>query len=110
MTLISFPLFLLSFPPLRQAAYQLGQVFALDFYVTGPLAVSCSIMAMLTTKTMHPPGGGTALLAVIGGANIHNLGWMFAVAPCGTGACVLVATGVVFHNLLGTSKYPVKWW
>lgn len=35
-------------------------------WLTAPLAVSTSIIAMQFTKTLHPPGGATALLAVIG--------------------------------------------
>ncbi len=92
------------------AWYKLGHLLSLDVWLTAPCAVSTAIMAMLATGTMHPPGGGTALLAVIGGASVHDLGWLFAVAPCGTSASVLVITGVVTHNMIGTYKYPSRWW
>ena len=39
------------------------------------LAVSTAIALMCVTKTLHPPGGATALIAVIGGADIHRLGY-----------------------------------
>jgi len=42
----------------------------LDSYLwlAAALAVSFSIAAMHATKTLHPPGGATALFAVISGA------------------------------------------
>jgi CBS domain-containing membrane protein len=30
---------------------------------------------------MHPPGGATAVTAIIGGATIHNLGYAFVIMP-----------------------------
>ena len=33
-------------------------------WLTAPLAVSISIVLMQVTKTLHPPGGATALIAV----------------------------------------------
>ena len=43
-------------------------------WLTAPLAVATSIIAMQFTKTLHPPGGATALIAIIGTENIKNLG------------------------------------
>lgn len=40
----------------------------LDVVILGALAVSLSIVAMHFTRTLHPPGGATALIAVIGSA------------------------------------------
>ncbi|MCP3669075.1 MAG: HPP family protein, partial [Gammaproteobacteria bacterium] len=37
----------------------------LDVALLGALAVSISIVAMHFTRTLHPPGGATALIAVI---------------------------------------------
>lgn len=41
--------------------------------MTGALAASFAIVAMLLTKTLDPPAGATALIAVIDGEKIHNL-------------------------------------
>jgi hypothetical protein len=30
---------------------------------------------------MHPPGGATAVTAIIGGTTIHNLGYAFVIMP-----------------------------
>lgn len=42
-------------------------------WLTAPLAVSFSIVLMQITKTLHPPGGATALIAVIGSPKIKTL-------------------------------------
>ena len=36
-------------------------------WLAAAIGVSFAIVAMLVTKTLHPPGGATALIAVIGG-------------------------------------------
>ena len=38
------------------------------------LVVATAITAMYLTRTLHPPGGATALIAVIGSHQIHDLG------------------------------------
>ena len=45
-------------------------------WLSAPLAVSLSIIFMQITKTLHPPGGATALIAVTGSAQIKDLGYM----------------------------------
>lgn len=72
------------------------------------LAVSTAIVAMRLTGTLHPPGGATALLAVIGGDGIHQLGYWYALVPCGAGAVVMVGTAVAAYRLAGNGVYPVR--
>ena len=43
-------------------------------WISAPLAVSLSIVCMQITKTLHPPGGATALIAVTGSAAIKKNG------------------------------------
>jgi CBS-domain-containing membrane protein len=42
-------------------------------WLASPIAVATSIAVMHATKTLHPPGGATALIAVIGSQKIHNI-------------------------------------
>src|SRR3989304_3656981 len=46
-------------------------------WIAGALASSLAIVAMLLTKTLPPPAGATALIAVIGGKKIHDLGFLY---------------------------------
>ena len=45
-------------------------------WIAVPLAVSMAMFFMDITRTLHPPGGATALIAVIGSAKVKALGWM----------------------------------
>ncbi len=78
-------------------------------WLAAALAVSLAILLMLATKTLHPPGGATALIAVIGGPKVHGLGYLYAFVPAGTGALVLLIVALLVNNLSGNRKYPEYW-
>jgi CBS-domain-containing membrane protein len=73
------------------------------------LAVSLAVGAMLVTRTLHPPGGATALLAVIGSAQIHRLGFLYVILPVGFGALLLLSVALIVNNLSRNRKYPEYW-
>ncbi len=73
-------------------------------------AVSLAIFLMTLTKTLHPPGGASALLAVVGDQSIHDLGYLYAVTPCLLGASLVVSIGVAFSYATRQKNYPTKWW
>ena len=73
-------------------------------------AVSLAILAMQATRTLHPPGGASALIAVVGGDAVHELGYGYAFNPCLLGACVMLVTGIVVNRLASRRPYPYKWW
>ena len=79
-------------------------------WLAAALGVSLAIAAMLLTRTLHPPGGATALIAVIGGPKIHALGFLYALVPAGLGALVLLAVALAVNNLAPGRKYPEYWW
>jgi CBS-domain-containing membrane protein len=85
------------------------QLFGQTIWIASAMAVSCAIVAMLATKTLHPPGGATALIAVIGGAKIHSLGFLYAFIPAGSGALVLLIVALLVNNLSKNRKYPEYW-
>jgi CBS-domain-containing membrane protein len=65
---------------------------------------------MLLTNTAHPPGGATALLAVIGGDQPHALEYLYVLAPTGAGACLLLLVAPLVNNLARHRRYPLYWW
>jgi len=75
------------------------------------LSVSLSIIAMHATRTMHPPGGATALIYVMGNEKIHTLGWLYPFTPIGLGACIMLVVALFINNLSSNSKrhYPTYW-
>lgn len=75
-------------------------------WVTAPLAVALSIITMQITKTLHPPGGATALIAVIGSEKVKALGYWYVLSPVLTGALLLLLVALIFNNLTPNRKYP----
>jgi CBS-domain-containing membrane protein len=70
------------------------------------LAVSGSIVLMQVTKTLHPPGGATALIAVIGSGDIERLGYLYVFNPILTGVSILLLVALVFNNVTVNRSYP----
>ena len=78
-------------------------------WLSAAVAVSTAIAVMHMTKTLHPPGGATALIAVIGGDSVHSLGYMYALLPVGFGAAVLLVVAVLVNNIPKSRRYPEFW-
>jgi CBS-domain-containing membrane protein len=78
-------------------------------WIGGAVAVSLAVAFMLVTRTLHPPGGATALLAVIGSKQIHDLGFLYAAIPIGIGAIVILIVGLIINNLARDRRYPEYW-
>ncbi|HCL82087.1 MAG: hypothetical protein A2077_04100 [Nitrospirae bacterium GWC2_46_6] len=85
------------------------QMFGQTLWIAAALGVSFAIAAMLATRTLHPPGGATALIAVIGGQKIHDLGFLYAFIPAGAGAAILLLVALLVNNLSKHRKYPEYW-
>ena len=78
-------------------------------WLAAAMAVSVSIALMHLTKTLHPPGGATALIAVIGGDSVHNLGYLYAIVPVGLGAGVMLTIALMVNNISKDHRYPEFW-
>lgn len=79
-----------------------------EVWLSSALAVSLSIVLMQITKTLHPPGGATALIANIGSEKIKALGYMYVLSPVLTGVLILFAVALIFNNLTPNRSYPVN--
>jgi len=88
---------------------QVAPAFALPG-IPEALTVATAIAVMHLTRTLHPPGGATALTAVIGGPQIHALGFSYVLVPATLGPLILLAVALVFNNLPRTRRYPEFWW
>ncbi len=64
---------------------------------------------MHATKTLHPPGGATALIAVIGSPKIHALGYLYVLVPVGAGAVVMLVVALLVNNISPNRRYPEFW-
>ena len=73
------------------------------------MAVSTAIALMHATRTLHPPGGATALIAVIGSAKIHNLGFWYVLMPATVGPLILLVVALLVNNIPASRRYPEIW-
>lgn len=77
-------------------------------WLTAPLAVALSIVIMQITKTLHPPGGATALITVIGTEKVKSLGYWFVLSPVLSGTIILLSIALIFNNITKNRKYPTN--
>jgi hypothetical protein len=80
-----------------------------DPWLAQAVAVATAIALMHLTKTLHPPGGATALIAVIGSDGIQALGYYYCLVPVGLGAVIMLAVAVLVNNIPRTRRYPETW-
>lgn len=74
-------------------------------WLAGSLSVSLSLVAMQLTKMIHPPAGGTALLAAVNQQAI-NLSWyLLPVILLSSTLALIVA--LLVNNI--RRKYPMFW-
>jgi CBS domain-containing membrane protein len=82
-----------------------------EVWLSSALSVSLSIVLMQITKTLHPPGGATALIANIGSEKILALGYWYVLSPVLSGALILLLVAIFFNNRTSHRSYPrnKKW-
>lgn len=76
------------------------------YWIAGPIACAAATLAMILTKTIHPPAGATALLAVVDPTTRH-LGWFLLpiVLLC---SVLIIASALLFNNI--QRRFPLHWW
>ncbi|CAG4993020.1 hypothetical protein DYBT9275_01087 [Dyadobacter sp. CECT 9275] len=79
-----------------------------QIWLASAFSVSLSIVAMQITKTLHPPGGATALIANIGSEKITSLGYWYVVSPVLSGVLILLLVAILINNVAAHRKYPAR--
>lgn len=86
----------------------LSQLIIPDPTLAGAAAVGGAIGVMHLARCIHPPGGATALAAVVGGPAIHDLGFAYALYPVGLNCLILGATAILFNYPFPWRRYPAS--
>jgi CBS domain-containing membrane protein len=74
--------------------------------IAASLAVGLAIGAMHYLRCIHPPGGATALAAVIGGDITQTLGYQFVITPILINVLIMLVVAVAFNYLFSWRRYP----
>lgn len=77
--------------------------------IAAALAVSLAVAVMHLTNTIHPPGGATALIAVIGSDQLHQMHYWYVLSPVFSGAVIMLVVALLVNNLSPYRRYPEYW-
>jgi CBS domain-containing membrane protein len=72
------------------------------------IAVAVSIFTMHSLQCLHPPSAATAMIAVLGGPEIHAMGWQFCYEVVVINAGTMVLLAIVINNLIPGRRYPLS--
>lgn len=78
-----------------------------DPHFAAGLAVGLAILAMYYLRCLHPPGGATALLMVVGDQRIHALGYHFLLSPLLINVAILLVAALLLNRLVPKRRYPM---
>lgn len=78
-------------------------------YFSAGVAVGLAIFCMERTNSTHPPGGATALVAVVGGDVVTKAGYWYVLFPCLSGALLMLLVALMCNNLDPERRYPQYW-
>jgi CBS domain-containing membrane protein len=86
-------------------------VFSYQSFGAGPMAaaiaVAIAILAMFFLRCMNPPGGAAALGAVMGGPEIHGLGYYYVLMPVALNVFVILLIALIINNVIPNRRYPL---
>jgi CBS domain-containing membrane protein len=77
-----------------------------NIYLSAALAVGLAIAMMHLCRCIHPPGGATALAAVIGGESLRSLGYSFLISPTLINCVIIFIAALAFNNMFAWRRYP----
>lgn len=72
-------------------------------------AVALALAAMYALRCLHPPGGATALYAVLGGEAVRGLGFTYVWNPVLLNVTILLLVAIAFNLPLKWRRYPQVW-
>ncbi len=78
-----------------------------DLFLASALAVGLAIFVMHELSCLHPPGGAAALVAVVGGDQIHALGYLYVLVPVGLNVLIM-AVAVWLTRLILAKRRKTK--
>jgi CBS-domain-containing membrane protein len=79
-----------------------------DTTLAAGCAVGFAVLGMQLLGCLHPPGGSTALIAVLTGSKVSDLGYSFAIWPVGLNALAIVLFAVAFNFWFPWRRYPAR--
>lgn len=79
-----------------------------EISIAAALSVGLAITAMHYLRCIHPPGGATALSAVIGGHSVHAMGYAYVIQPVLINCLVILVIAIIYNALFDYYRYPLS--
>jgi CBS domain-containing membrane protein len=88
------------------------KVFGGNVGVAAGMAVGSTTVIMQAAGCIHPPAGATALIAVLGPAQVHHLSYLYVLTPVLVSTVIIIVVGLALLNLNPdqSRQYPTSWW
>ncbi len=80
-----------------------------DVWLAGAVAVGGAITVMYYLRAVHPPGGASALVAVVGSQAVHDAGYLYVLQPVALNALIIVLVALLFNYPFAWRRYPAAW-
>lgn len=80
--------------------------FIPEVYLAAPIAVGVSVGLMYYLHCIHPPGGATALAAVVSGNEVIQLGYQYILTPVLINVAAIISVALVFNYFFKWRRYP----
>jgi len=77
-----------------------------DIYIASAAAVGIAVGLMYYLHCIHPPGGATALTAVVGGEQVIELGYQYIITPVMLNTLIILLVALSFNYLFHWRRYP----
>jgi len=78
-----------------------------NIVLAAAIAVLLSVFVMHILHCLHPPSSATAMIAVLGGTEVHAIGWQFCYEVVAINAGLMVLLAFVLNNLVPGRRYPM---
>ncbi len=83
--------------------------FISDPMIAAALAVGLAIGVMYYLHCLHPPGGATALVAVLGGDAVRELGYGYLLSPVLENVLIILGVAVAVNFPFRHRRYPASY-
>jgi CBS domain-containing membrane protein len=78
-----------------------------DPVIAGACAVGMAVFLMHLSHCLHPPGGATALIMVLGAEQFHLHGWGWAAGTVAANTILSLLLALTINNLIPGRSYPM---
>lgn len=78
--------------------------------ISNPLVCVCTaavlaLALMFALRCLHPPSGAVALITILGGDSVKDLGYTFILNPLGLNTLILILCAILYNKATG-QQYP----